>query len=49
MNKLVYYEACEEVEGAILREKQIKGGYRQRKVELITRGNPGWEDLADKI
>ncbi len=45
VHKLVYYVACEEIEGAILREKQIKGGSRQKKVELITKFNPKWEDL----
>lgn len=49
VNKLVYYEICEEIEGAILREKQIKAGSRQKKNELITIANPGWEDLADRI
>ena len=49
VNKLVYYEICEEIEGAILREKQIKGGSRQRKNDLVTKFNPDWEDLSDKI
>ena len=49
VNKLVYYEICEEIEGAISREKQIKAGSRQKKNELVARVNPGWEDLADKI
>ncbi|MFA4888991.1 MAG: GIY-YIG nuclease family protein [Candidatus Omnitrophota bacterium] len=49
IHKLVYYEACEEIEGAILREKQIKGGSRQKKVELITKFNPGWDDLGGKL
>ena len=49
VNKLVYYEICKEIEGAILREKQIKAGSRQKKNELIAMANPGWEDLADKI
>jgi putative endonuclease len=30
INKLVYYEVSRNVESAILREKQIKGGSRQR-------------------
>jgi putative endonuclease len=46
---LVYYEVCEEIEGAILREKQIKGGSRQKKVELITKFNPKWDDLWDGL
>jgi len=43
--KLVYYEAFEDMENAILREKQIKAGSRQKKVELIARMNPDWCDL----
>lgn len=49
VNKLVYYEICEEIEGAISREKQIKAGSRQKKNELVSRMNPGWEDLADRL
>ncbi|MFH1441659.1 MAG: GIY-YIG nuclease family protein [Candidatus Omnitrophota bacterium] len=41
LNKLVYYEICEEIEGAILREKQIKGGSRQKKNDLVAGFNPG--------
>jgi putative endonuclease len=33
------------MEAAILREKQLKGGSRQKKVDLIRSGNPGWLDL----
>jgi len=45
INKLVYYEIGENVVSAINREKQIKGGSRQKKIELINSINPGWEDL----
>jgi putative endonuclease len=48
-HKLVYYETCEEIEGAILREKQVKGGSRQKKIGLITKFNPEWEDLWGKL
>ena len=49
VHKLVYYEVGEDVEGAILREKQIKAGSRQKKVALITKFNPDWEDLWDQL
>ncbi|RPJ09487.1 MAG: GIY-YIG nuclease family protein [Deltaproteobacteria bacterium] len=35
VDKLVFYEACKDIESAILREKQIKGGSRANKVALI--------------
>ena len=45
-NKLVFYEATNSIEPAIIREKQIKGGSRKKKIELITKLNPEWEDLS---
>ncbi len=45
LHKLVYYEAFGTPEKAILREKQIKGGSRKRKVDLIQEKNPEWRDL----
>jgi putative endonuclease len=47
--RLVYYEAYENIEAAIAREKAIKGGSRQRKIDLIRGINPGWEDLYPKL
>ena len=43
--KLVYYEVFEDIENAILREKQIKAGSRQKKVQLINSTNKEWRDL----
>ena len=43
--KLVYYEAFEDIENAILREKQLKAGSRQKKVQLISSINKEWRDL----
>lgn len=43
--KLVYYEVFEDAENAISREKQIKGGSRQKKIELINSMNKEWRDL----
>ena len=45
VTKLVYYEACQDVTAAIAREKQIKGGSRQAKLNLIETVNPQWQDL----
>jgi putative endonuclease len=42
---LVWFEMFGEMEGAILREKQIKGWGREKKIALILAGNPLWEDL----
>ncbi|MFQ5458773.1 MAG: GIY-YIG nuclease family protein [Myxococcota bacterium] len=48
IDKLVHYEETDDVESAIARDKQLKGGSRKRKVDLIESGNPGWRDLAAK-
>ena len=45
VTKLVYYEITEDVESAISREKQIKGGSRQKKIALIDSMNKEWLDL----
>ena len=37
------------MEQAILREKQIKGGSRAKKIALIERGNPEWIDFYPRI
>lgn len=47
INKLVYYEVFESSYGAITREKKIKSGSRQKKINLIQSLNPGWDDLYD--
>ena len=49
VNKLVYYEVYDYVFDALEREKQIKGGSRQRKIDLINEMNPGWLDLFDEL
>ncbi|MEP7234612.1 MAG: GIY-YIG nuclease family protein [Ignavibacteriota bacterium] len=42
----VYYEEFYDVHQAIAREKQIKGGSREKKEILIAKMNPTWKDLA---
>ena len=49
VHKLVYYEVGAGIEGAILREKQIKAGSRQKKIDLIMKFNPDWKDLWDQL
>lgn len=49
VNKLVYFEVTEDVISAISREKQIKAGSRQKKIDLIKKTNPKWEDLYNNI
>ena len=49
IQKLVYYEVGDDVNAVIAREKQIKGGSRKKKVELIISTNPEWKDLFEEI
>ena len=49
ITKLVYYECGSDINAAIDREKQIKGGSRQSKKDLINGINPGWKDLFDDL
>jgi putative endonuclease len=46
IDRLVYYEATEDVNAAISREKQIKGWMRAKKIALIESMNPQWADLS---
>ena len=46
---LVWYDAAETMEAAILREKQIKAGSRAKKIALIEAMNPGWHDLYEQV
>ncbi|MFH1678108.1 MAG: GIY-YIG nuclease family protein [Candidatus Omnitrophota bacterium] len=45
VNKLVYHEVFDNIEDAILREKQIKAGSRKKKIDLINSFNPSFKDL----
>ncbi len=49
VTKLVYYEVFDDIYNAITREKKIKGGSRQKKVNLINRFNPDWRDLYEEL
>ena len=44
--RLVYWESFDDVVKAINREKQLKRWRRDKKMWLIERKNPRWQDLA---
>ena len=49
IHNLVWYEVHPNMQSAILREKQLKKGSRQRKIDLIIEMNPQWRDLYPEI
>ena len=49
VNKLVYYETFEDINEAIKREKQVKGGSRKKKIDLIKLVNPDFNDLYNEV
>ncbi|MDD4355910.1 MAG: GIY-YIG nuclease family protein [Smithellaceae bacterium] len=49
VDKLVFYEVYEDINNAIAREKQIKGGSRAKKIQLVEEMNSEWKDLFDGI
>ncbi|WP_099049858.1 GIY-YIG nuclease family protein [Chryseobacterium indologenes] len=46
---LLVWESFQEIGDAICREKQIKAGSRQKKLDLINSMNSDWKDLADDV
>jgi putative endonuclease len=48
INKLVYFECGEDIHAAVYREKQIKAGSRQKKIDLVNSMNPEWKDLYEE-
>ena len=49
VHNLVYYEVFENIEQAIIREKQLKKWRRQWKINLIEKDNPEWRDLYGEL
>ena len=45
IDKLIYYEVFDDPESAIQREKEIKSWTRKKKLELIKKINPNFEEL----
>ena len=50
IDKLIYYEIYSDPENAILREKQLKNWNRKKKINLIIKMNPKFEEITlDKL
>ena len=49
VHKLAYFELHQNMEQAILREKQLKKWNRKWKLRLIEKDNPEWADLWNQI
>lgn len=49
LTKLVYFECGQDIQAALAREKQIKAGSRQKKLDLVNGMNPAWMDLSEEL
>ena len=49
VHNLVWFEATNDIQGAIQREKQMKKWKRQWKIILIEKENPVWVDLYEEL
>ena len=47
LDRLVFYDVAPDAQSAIMREKQIKGWVRGKKIELIRSMNSRWRDLVE--
>lgn len=48
-NKLIWFERFDSPLDAILREKQLKGWNREKKINLVETQNPNWDELFLKF
>lgn len=46
INKLIYFEETNDINCALIREKEIKGWLRIKKIDLIKKCNPYFNDLS---
>ena len=49
VHQLVYFEVTNDINAAIFREKQIKAGSRQKKLDLLNGMNKEWRDLFEDL
>ncbi len=48
LSKLVYFETTNDVNSALIREKQLKNWHRDWKLNIIKKHNPDWKDLSEE-
>jgi putative endonuclease len=46
IDRLIYFEQFQDINQAIIREKQIKSWRREKKINLVKFKNPKFENLA---
>ena len=49
VDRLMYFETYSDSRSAALREQQIKGWRREKKIALFAESNPQWKDLTPEI
>jgi putative endonuclease len=49
LTRWFFYEITDDAYAAIAREKQIKAGSRQKKIDLVNAVNPEWQDLYEDL
>ena len=49
VHMLIHYEIFPNIESAIVREKQLKKYERYKKIMLIDKMNPEWNDLYEDV
>ncbi len=49
VDRLVYYEATNDADAAVTRERQLKNWSRAKKLGLVDDFNPGWRDLIREL
>ena len=49
LDKLIYFELYDDPSIAILREKELKGWKRMKKLSLIEKTNPNYDDLYSRL
>ena len=49
IHNLVWYEITNDIESAIMKEKQLKKWNRKWKIKLIEENNINWKDLYDEV